>query len=193
MATFSSPPIAPLDLAAVAAEVDASIDAAGLAGETTVTATATGLEIRSSAGAAAIDAALAVILGQGGTVRLLDPGEAGEATSGDPIDPGWRPILAGQWVDPASVRLGESVDGRRIQVDFQIAPPAAELFEAWTESHIGSMLVIELDGRVVSAPTIQSAIPGGAVSIAATGEEDAARLAAALRSAGGLTFRLQGP
>jgi len=193
VATFTSPPSGPLDLARIAEEVDASIDAAGLAGETTVAPTRDGIEIRSTAGPNAIDVALEVTLGSGGRVRLLDAGEAGEAAIDGPIDPAWRPLLGGVWVDAATVAIERGADGRRAQVTARLAPDAQAVFGAWTESHIGSMLVVDLDGAVVAAPVIMNAIPGGELAVTTTGEEQAIRLAAALRAAGGLTFRLQGP
>lgn len=52
------------------------------------------------------------------------------------------------------------------QVDVQLRPVeqaqpgAAAEFGAWTAAHVGEQLAVVVDGEVVTAPTIQTAITG---------------------------------
>jgi hypothetical protein len=185
-------PSAPLDLELLADEVDASLDATGLAGETTVSRTVNGIEIHSTAGQAQLSAALGTILVAPGPARLLDP-RAGEVAEDGPVDPTWLPLLGGTWVDATSVNVTTDPRGRRTVVHLRFAADAAGIFSAWTAAHVGSAFVIEVAGRIASVPTANEAIPGDELLIVTTSEEEAIRLAAALRAAGGMTFVEQGP
>jgi SecD/SecF fusion protein len=49
----------------------------------------------------------------------------------------------------------------RPSVDFELSSKGARIFSRLTEQNIGNRLAILLDGKVESAPTIQSHIPGG--------------------------------
>ena len=46
-----------------------------------------------------------------------------------------------------------------------LTDPAAEAFESVTAAHVHRALAIVVDGEVVSAPIVQSAIPGGHLQI----------------------------
>ncbi|MEO7118687.1 MAG: protein translocase subunit SecD [Candidatus Limnocylindrales bacterium] len=47
------------------------------------------------------------------------------------------------------------------QVEFSLKSDGARLFGEWTSSHVGKQFAIVLDGNVVSAPVVRSAITGG--------------------------------
>jgi preprotein translocase subunit SecD len=54
-------------------------------------------------------------------------------------------------------------------VAFTLKSEGAGLFATWTKANLGSYFVISLDGTVVSAPYIQSAITGGEAQISGGG------------------------
>jgi preprotein translocase subunit SecD len=71
----------------------------------------------------------------------------------------------------------------RPAVSFQFNPSGGRKFGAYTRNNIGSPFAIVLDGEVISAPVIQSHIPGGSGII--TGNfsvEESNRLAILLRA-----------
>ncbi len=71
------------------------------------------------------------------------------------------------------------------EVAFQLQPEDKDFFAEYTASHIGSPLCIILDKKILSCPTINSAIPQGAGSISGGSSgftyEDAEQLAVQLR------------
>jgi len=54
-------------------------------------------------------------------------------------------------------------------VDFELKPEAAAVFAAETTEHIGEVISIELDGTVISAPTVNQPITGGQGMISGEG------------------------
>jgi preprotein translocase subunit SecD len=64
----------------------------------------------------------------------------------------------------ASANVGSDQQGRRT-VNFVLKENGKNLFAAWTAAHIQQYFAIVLDNVVISAPVIQSAIPGGNVEI----------------------------
>ncbi len=71
----------------------------------------------------------------------------------------------------------------RPAVSFQFNPPGGRKFGSYTRENIGSPFAIVLDGKVISAPVIQSYIPGGSGII--TGNfsvEESNRLSILLRA-----------
>ena len=68
------------------------------------------------------------------------------------------------------------------QINFDLTSEGSQTFGEYTSSHIGQPLVIVLDGRVLSAPTIQSAITTGTGVITGQfGREEAESLAVQMR------------
>jgi preprotein translocase subunit SecD len=72
------------------------------------------------------------------------------------------PLFSGGEVAVASI--GADQTGRRT-VDLVLREPARQAFAVYTAAHVGDFLAIVLDGRVVSAPVINEAIPGGEIQI----------------------------
>ena len=64
----------------------------------------------------------------------------------------------------ASANVGSDQQGRRT-VDFVLKEKGKNLFAAWTAAHINQFFAIVLDNAVISAPSIEGAIPGGNVQI----------------------------
>jgi len=86
---------------------------------------------------------------------------------GDTIDPKQFPALfPGTELASATIQQNQTL-GR--VVTFQLKDSGAKLFADYTAKHIGEYFAIVLDHKVISAPTIDSAIPGGAVEISQKG------------------------
>jgi preprotein translocase subunit SecD len=90
------------------------------------------------------------------------------------------PVVSGEQLVDAQPGLDQN---NRPAVTFRFNPAGGRAFGLYTAENIGNPFAIVLDGQVVSAPTIQSHIPGGSGII--TGRftvEDTSRLAVLLRS-----------
>ncbi|HEY6014855.1 MAG TPA: protein translocase subunit SecD, partial [Candidatus Limnocylindrales bacterium] len=64
----------------------------------------------------------------------------------------------------AAANIGSSQTGQRT-VQFTLTGAGRELFANYTADHVGDYFAIVLDGKVISAPVIKNAIPGGNVEI----------------------------
>lgn len=75
--------------------------------------------------------------------------------------------LTGKYLETASVAFGSGTGAglARPLVQLQFNSEGAQLFEKITSENIGQVLAIFLDEQVISAPIIQSAIPGGTAVI----------------------------
>jgi protein-export membrane protein SecD len=67
-------------------------------------------------------------------------------------------------------------------INFELTPSGGEVFGPYTASNVGQPMAIVLDGVVLSAPTIQDALPTGGVITGNFTEEEAKTLALQLRS-----------
>jgi preprotein translocase subunit SecD len=97
------------------------------------------------------------------------------------------PVVTGEDLTNAQPSFDQN---GRPAVSFQFDPTGARAFGEYTAQHIGEPFAIVLDNEVISAPTIQSAIPGGSGII--TGSftvEESTNLAVLLR-AGALPAKL---
>lgn len=79
------------------------------------------------------------------------------ATAIVPEGPIYHTILTGAALRSATVTSGTS----GIEIAFELNPDAAKVFGDYTSANIGKILAIVLDGRVISAPSINGAITGG--------------------------------
>jgi len=84
---------------------------------------------------------------------------------GDPIDPTLPVLFSGDQIDPSGVAPGIDPTTNQRVVEFKLKSDAAQKFATYTENNIGHYFAIVLDGTVVSAPVIQSAIPNGSGQI----------------------------
>lgn len=67
-------------------------------------------------------------------------------------------------------------------INFELTPEGSQVFGPYTAANIGQPMAIVLDGVVLSAPTIQAALPDGGVITGDFTEEEARQLALQLRS-----------
>ncbi len=82
---------------------------------------------------------------------------------GDPIDPTLKPLFGGDQVASANATFDPTTNQRAVA--FTLKDPAKTIFAQWSSSHIGDFFAIVLDGTVVSAPYIKSAITDGSGQI----------------------------
>jgi hypothetical protein len=177
-------PLTAQALAALAQDAQLAMDAAGVPGAR-ATATNDGLEIHLGATDAQADDILRRLLLAQGSMRLLDPGET-IPVDGSTVDLAWPVLMDGSKIDGTTVHLER--DDQGLRVVFSVRPEAANAFSTWTNEHLGQAFVIALDDKVLSAPTIQSAIRLEDMAITTPSDEDTVRLAAVLRAAGGVTL-----
>jgi preprotein translocase subunit SecD len=114
------------------------------------------------------------------------------AVAGQPLPSTELPLFSGDQVSSASV--GTDSQGSRA-VDFNLKDTGKNLFATYTTAHIGEFFAIVLDGRVISAPSINSAIVGGSGQITGGGlggfaQADATNLVNVLRF-GSLPFPVE--
>ncbi len=108
------------------------------------------------------------------------PSSSSEATP-SPENKVYHTVLTGAALDPARIIVRQDQVGK-FMIEFALKPEAKQIFADYTSTHIGQVLAIVLDGRVISTPVIQSAITEGSGVI--TGnftEESANALAIQLR------------
>jgi preprotein translocase subunit SecD len=107
------------------------------------------------------------LIGQTGHLDFVPLGTT-QMEAGDVVDPTKFPALfSASEVESAAIGTS-SQSGQRV-VAFVLKPGGAKLFEDYTAAHIGKYFAIVLDGTVISAPVINSAIPGGHVEISSGG------------------------
>ncbi len=107
------------------------------------------------------------LVGQTGELNFvpIPPGEPAPAP-GTSLDlERYPPLFRGDQLESASI--GQDQNGGRA-VDFALRDEGSRLFEEYTRGHVGDFFAIVLDGVVISAPQIQSAISGGRVQITQT-------------------------
>ena len=160
----------PYDAATLAREVTVvqqRIDATGVVG---ATVRAVGEDRLVVGFAAGVDPdPLRRLIGQRGEVAFVPLGTTA-AVQGELIDRAKFPALFGA-DGIASASIGSDQTGQRV-VTITLSPAAARLFGDYTAAHIGDYLAITVDDRVISAPVINSAIPGGSVEISQAGATD---------------------
>jgi len=84
---------------------------------------------------------------------------AGQVQSGQTLDLNeYPPLFGGEQITSAT--LGTDQVGRPA-VDFTLASEGSDKFATYTTDNVGNQFAIVLDGTVISAPVIQSAITGG--------------------------------
>jgi preprotein translocase subunit SecD len=108
------------------------------------------------------------LVGQTGRLDFVPLG-ATPATRGQELDLEVNPpLFSGDQVESAAVGT-DSSSGGGLAVDFVLRGDGAQLFADYTADHIGDYFAITLDGAVISAPVINSAIPNGQVQISSGG------------------------
>jgi protein-export membrane protein SecD len=106
------------------------------------------------------------LVGQTGLLEFVPLGTT-QKNKGDTIDEKqFPPLFAGTELSSATIAQNQT-NGR--VVTFQLKDTGAKLFADYTAGHIGQYFAIVLDHKVISAPVINSAIPGGSVEISQGG------------------------
>jgi hypothetical protein len=178
------------ELATIVEIVSHRMDLAGF-GDVVVTPVGqTGIVVEIPSGASAD--AVRRLVGQTGRVDFVPLGDQ-PAEEGDTIDLELNPpLFGGDAIESAAA--GEDLGGGRT-LDLTLKPDAAKLFADYTAANVGMYVAIVIDGRVLSAPMIQAAIPGGRVQIMSGDiggfKADELRGLVAILSSGPLPFPLQ--
>ncbi|MCO6450350.1 MAG: protein translocase subunit SecD [Caldilineales bacterium] len=73
----------------------------------------------------------------------------------------YKTVLTGDTLDTVDVTRDSNTQA--IYIAFEFKPSGADIFEQYTSAHIGDFLGIVLDKTVLSAPRINSAIPGSGI------------------------------
>jgi preprotein translocase subunit SecD len=113
--------------------------------------------------------AIEQLVGQTGRLDFvpIPPGEQ-PPTEGQTLDPATHPVLfSGDQVTSATIGTDPTTGGRT--VNFVLKQVGTDLFARHTADNVGEFFAITLDGKVISAPSIRSAIPNGQVVIEAGG------------------------
>ncbi|MBB5518340.1 protein translocase subunit SecD [Amphiplicatus metriothermophilus] len=92
-----------------------------------------------------------------------------------------EPEVTGDMVETASAGL--NTDGAGFQINFSFDSRGARRFADYTREHVGELFAIVLDNEIISAPRIQTPIPGGQGRITGNfSPDEAARIATLIRS-----------
>lgn len=95
------------------------------------------------------------------------------------------------WIDPDPILTGDDLAGAQAvfdytnqpAIEFRFTPDAAQVFGDYTAAHIGDAFAIIYDGALLTAPIIQTAIPGGSgIITGAFGVEETNEMAVILSS-----------
>lgn len=96
------------------------------------------------------------------------------------------PELTGKYLKQARVEVGNSAQIGGLSIGFELDAEGANIFEAFTASHINERLAIVLDNLIQSAPRIETRIPGGRGQITGTFTSQEAKLLANILNSGNL-------
>jgi len=89
------------------------------------------------------------------------------------------PILDGSMITDARVAFNQN---NQPVINFTLNNQGAKIFGDWTGKHVGDLLAIVIDNKVLSAPVIKERIGGGSGQITTSDANEAHDLAIALRS-----------
>ncbi len=105
-----------------------------------------------------------------------------------PTGPVYTTVMTGRDLETADVGIDQLGNP---EIRFKLKPAGAKIFANYTASHIGKVLAIVLDKKVISAPVIQSAIPDGSGVITGRFTLDQARAVAVQLRYGALPVPLR--
>lgn len=110
-------------------------------------------------------------------------------TNGDSTQTVYHTIMTGK--DLRSVAVSPGRLGNSYAIDFTLTPEGTQIFGAHTAANVGKILTITLDKRVISAPSINSAIPDGAGQITGSFTAESANALAVQLKYGSLPIPLK--
>ena len=104
-----------------------------------------------------------------GTILMTDATASESSVIPTPLPDGTLPadttvyhtVLTGKELDPSFIRAAPNSLGTNYSIDFGLKSEGADAFAAHTAANVGKILAITLDKRVISAPSINTAITGG--------------------------------
>ena len=111
------------------------------------------------------------LVGQTGKLDFVPLGQT-QATDGQVLDlEQCPPLFSGDQLESAAVGQDQTTGGLTVTFVLKNNGPqsGAQLFANYTRDHVGEYFAIALDGTVISAPTIDEAIPNGQVQIRSGG------------------------
>ncbi len=94
-----------------------------------------------------------------GTQNLMD-GDTFDPGQYTQYNPGGKPLFTGADLNPNSLAVTQDSITYHFVIDMAMQKHVAARFTEYTASHIGDALTITLDNKVVTSPTIMSAISG---------------------------------
>jgi preprotein translocase subunit SecD len=100
----------------------------------------------------------------------LPPGS--DLTAGQPIPPGSQVVARPDDFDRAATTLEDAGDGTHA-VTLHLRGAAIDTFATHTRNHVGDMVAILVNGKVVVVPMIQEAITNGEIRLAGPTADDA--------------------
>jgi protein-export membrane protein SecD len=113
-------------------------------------------------------------------MQLMPVREGGYLLVGD------KPELTGKYLKQARVEVGNVSQIGGMAIGFELDAEGANIFEAFTASHINDRLAIVLDNMIQSAPRIETRIPGGRGQITGSFSSQEAKLLANILNSGNL-------
>lgn len=119
-------------------------------------------------------------------------GKDGKVTI-DPLS-GWEPTgLSGKQLKKATADIsqGKSLTSSQIVVKLLFDDEGTKLFGDLTQANIGKQIAIVLDGQIISAPTVQSAITNGEAIISGNFNADEAKQLATRLNSGALPVPIE--
>jgi len=119
----------------------------------------------------------------------LDPSTTVPATDGENDQTVFHTIMTGK--DLRSIGVSPDQLGTNYSIDFTLTPEGAKIFGDHTTANVGKILTITLDKRVISAPSINNAIPDGAGTITGSFTADSANALAVQLKYGSLPIPLK--
>ncbi len=142
------------------------------------------------------------LVGHTGTLTfvLLPPDQFGTSASAGPqpvpqadstVPPGLTAQFNGSQLDASKVRARYDPQNGGWVVDFAFKGDAAKAFETWTGEHTTNFMAIVLDGKIVSAPSIESKLTGGQGLIHGSFTAQSANQLATILQYGALPYPLQ--
>jgi len=124
-----------------------------------VTQTATG--VASPTPAATDTATPAATATAGAATPGATPAAAATATAAAPVATIYHTVMAGTSLATVEVTAGSTVGATGYVINFTLKPDATTSFGDYTGSHVGQVLAIVLDKKIISAPTINAKIDKG--------------------------------
>ena len=145
------------------------------------------------------DEAIATLL-KSGTLEFWNTGYAPQGSvpqdsTFDPaqystFNPNGKALFTGKDLDSGQIGVGVDEQTGRPQINFAMKGDAVSRFAIFTREHVGNILTVTLDRKVIESATINSAITGPGVITGQFSKEEAQNIATILRY-GALPISLQ--